>query len=173
MRETTRGEGLPSVWQQALAEGEPKAGLEGKSYPVAISRAKQLRIVEFTFGPWRIVGIEQKPQPGLQWAALARQESASCNRAARPAMSPTSVKGECSAAPPGARSNSRAESAPPRLLPGMLSLRIRGLPARRTLPDVSASVFVPLGRKADPTTSASRTAGRRCPLEKISVALIW
>jgi len=69
----TLGEGLISVWQEALAEGRAKVTLEGKSYPVTISRAKRLRMVEFTFGPYRIVGIEQNPETGSSWAVLARQ----------------------------------------------------------------------------------------------------
>jgi hypothetical protein len=69
----TMGEALVSVWRQALAEGKREVKLEGNSYPVTILRAKKLRMVEFASQGYRIVGIEQNPQTGSQWAALARQ----------------------------------------------------------------------------------------------------
>ena len=68
----TLGEALISVWQQALGEGCDAIELEGKTYPVTVSRLKGLRMVEFSLGPYRIVGIEQNPKTGSRWAALAR-----------------------------------------------------------------------------------------------------
>ena len=68
----TLGEALVSVWQQALGEGRDDIELEGKIYPVTVSRAKGLRMVEFNVGPHRLVGIEQNPKTGSRWAALAR-----------------------------------------------------------------------------------------------------
>jgi len=69
----TLRETLVAVWQQALADGKALVELEGKHYPVKATRAKRLRAVEFTYGPYRIDGIEQNPQTGSRWAALARQ----------------------------------------------------------------------------------------------------
>jgi phage protein U len=69
----TLGEALISVWQQALGEGRDDIELEGKTYPVTVSRAKGLRMVEFNVGPHRLVGIEQNPKTGSRWAALARE----------------------------------------------------------------------------------------------------
>ena len=69
----TLGEALISVWQQALAEGKARVELEGKSYPVIISRAKKLRMVEFAYRPYGIVGIEQNPETSSRWALMARQ----------------------------------------------------------------------------------------------------
>ena len=68
----TLGEALVSVWQQALGEGRDDIELESKIYPVTVSRAKGLRMVEFNVGPHRLVGIEQNPKTGSRWAALAR-----------------------------------------------------------------------------------------------------
>jgi len=69
----TLGEALISVWQQALGEGRDDIELEGKTYPVTVSRAKGLRMVEFDFGSDRLVGIEQNPKTASRWAELARQ----------------------------------------------------------------------------------------------------
>ena len=69
----TLGETLISVWQQALSEGRDGIELEGETYPVTASRAKGLRTVEFNFGPYRMVGIEQNPKTGSRWAELARE----------------------------------------------------------------------------------------------------
>jgi len=69
----TLGDTLISVWQQALGEGRDDIGLEGESYPVTVSRAKGLRMVEFNVGAERLVGIEQNPKTGSRWAELARQ----------------------------------------------------------------------------------------------------
>lgn len=69
----TLGDALISVWKQALADREATVNLEGKSYPVTISRAKKLRMVEFAHSDHAIVGIEQNPQTASRWALLARQ----------------------------------------------------------------------------------------------------
>jgi hypothetical protein len=69
----TLGETLISVWQQALGVGREDIELEGKSYPVTVSKVKGLRMVEFNVGPYRIVGIEQNPKTGSRWAELARE----------------------------------------------------------------------------------------------------
>jgi len=69
----TLGETLIAVWQQALAEERAAVMLEEKSYPVEKTRAKKLRTVEFAYGARRLTGIEQNPQTGSRWAALARQ----------------------------------------------------------------------------------------------------
>jgi hypothetical protein len=71
----TLGEALISVWQQALGEGRDHIELEGKTYPVTVSRAKGLRMVEFNVGPNRVVGIEQNPKTESRWAELARKGS--------------------------------------------------------------------------------------------------
>jgi hypothetical protein len=67
------GETLISVWQQALGEGLDDIELEGEIYPVTVSRAKGLRMVELKVGPYRIVGIEQNPTTESRWAKLARE----------------------------------------------------------------------------------------------------
>jgi hypothetical protein len=69
----TLEEALISVWDQALAQGKSKVELEDRTFPVTVLRAKRLRMVEFTAGPHRLVGIEQNPQTGSRWAALARE----------------------------------------------------------------------------------------------------
>jgi hypothetical protein len=69
----TLGEALISVWQQALGEGREDIELEGEAYPVTVSRAKGLRMVEFNLGSYRIVGIEQNPKTESRWAELARE----------------------------------------------------------------------------------------------------
>jgi hypothetical protein len=69
----TMGEALVAAWKQVLAEGKREVELEGESYAVTTTRAKKLLTVAFSFGPYRIEGIEQNPQTGSRWAALARQ----------------------------------------------------------------------------------------------------
>jgi hypothetical protein len=69
----TPGKTLISVWRQALTEGKATIELERKSYPVTISRAKNLRMVEFAYGTYRIIGIEQNPKTSSRWALMARQ----------------------------------------------------------------------------------------------------
>ena len=69
----TLGETLISVWRQALEEGRDDIELEGMTYPVTVSRAKRLRMVEFDLGPCRIAGIEQNPKTESRWAELARE----------------------------------------------------------------------------------------------------
>jgi len=69
----TLGETLISVWQQALGEGRHDIELEGATYPVTVSRAKGLRMVEFDLGTHRMVGIEQNPKTESRWAELARE----------------------------------------------------------------------------------------------------
>jgi len=69
----TLGETLISVWQQALGDGREDIDLEGGTYPVTVSKAKGLRMVEFNVGPYHILGIEQNPKTESRWAALARE----------------------------------------------------------------------------------------------------
>jgi len=69
----TLGETLISAWQQTLGDGREDIELEGKTYPVTVSKVKGLRMVEFNVGPYRIVGIEQNPKTGSRWAELARE----------------------------------------------------------------------------------------------------
>jgi phage protein U len=69
----TLGEALISAWQQTLGDGREDIELEGEIYPVTVSKAKGLRMVEFNLGPYRIVGIEQNPKTGSRWAELARE----------------------------------------------------------------------------------------------------
>ncbi|HEY1209416.1 MAG TPA: hypothetical protein VGE85_08615 [Terracidiphilus sp.] len=69
----TLGEALISAWQQALGDGREDIELEGKTYPVTVSKVKGLRMMEFNVGPYRIVGIEQNPKTGSRWAELARE----------------------------------------------------------------------------------------------------
>jgi len=69
----TLGKVLVSAWQQTLGEGRDDIELEGETYPVTVSRAKGLRMVEFDVGPIHIVGIEQNPKTESRWAELARE----------------------------------------------------------------------------------------------------
>jgi hypothetical protein len=69
----TLGDALISAWQQALREGRDSIELEGETYPVTVSRAKGLRMVEFDLGPHHMVGIQQNPKTESRWAELARQ----------------------------------------------------------------------------------------------------
>jgi len=66
---------LISAWQQMLVEASSKVELEGKEYPVTMSRAKRVRMTEFGIGPFHVAAIEQNPQTGSHWAALAREGS--------------------------------------------------------------------------------------------------
>jgi hypothetical protein len=61
------------VWQQVLAEGKPKIQLGSQFYPVIYLRAKNLRMVDFSYDSLAIAGIEQNPKTTSRWAALARQ----------------------------------------------------------------------------------------------------
>ncbi len=69
------GEMLIAIWLQALVEGKPAVELEGERLPVKPTRGRKLRTVEFAFGKHRIAGIEQNPETGSRWAALAREGS--------------------------------------------------------------------------------------------------
>jgi hypothetical protein len=69
----TLGEALISVWKKTLSEGRDDIELEGETYPVTVSRAKGLRMVEFDLGTYRMVGIEQNPKTESRWAELARE----------------------------------------------------------------------------------------------------
>jgi len=70
----TLGETLISVWQQALGDGREDIELEGETYPVTVSKAKGLRMVEFNVGPYRIVGIEQPQDRVTLGRAGARRQ---------------------------------------------------------------------------------------------------
>jgi hypothetical protein len=69
----TLGDTLISTWRQALSEGRDHIELGSETYPVTVSRAKGLRMVEFNVGPHRLVGIEQNPRTGSRWAMLASE----------------------------------------------------------------------------------------------------
>ena len=69
----TLGETLISVWRQALGDRREGIELEGRTYPVTVSKGKGLHMVEFDVGPNRIIGIEQNPRTTSRWAELARQ----------------------------------------------------------------------------------------------------
>ncbi len=69
----TLEETLISVWRQALVDGASAVELGGERYAVSATRAKRLKIVGFDFASHRIEGIEQNPETGSRWAALARQ----------------------------------------------------------------------------------------------------
>jgi len=71
----TLGDASISAWQQALAERRDEIELEGQTHRVTVLRSKGLRMVEFEFGPYVIVGIEQNPKTASRWAELARQGS--------------------------------------------------------------------------------------------------
>jgi len=64
---------LISIWQQVLAEGEISVEVEGQSYRVGHTRSKKLRTLDFSFGAAEITAIEQNPQTGSRWAAMARK----------------------------------------------------------------------------------------------------
>jgi hypothetical protein len=67
------GETLVNVWQQALVEESAVVELSGRSYRVSRTRSRGLRAVDFEYESHRITGIEQNPDTGSRWAALARQ----------------------------------------------------------------------------------------------------
>jgi len=69
----TLGETLVSVWQQALVEEASVVDIGGRSYRVTRTRSRGLRAVEFEYEGHRLSGIEQNPDTGSRWAALARQ----------------------------------------------------------------------------------------------------
>ena len=69
----TLGETLVSVWQQALADEKPAVELPAGRHRVTKTRSKRLRTVRFACGDYQFDGIEQNPQTGSRWAALARE----------------------------------------------------------------------------------------------------
>jgi hypothetical protein len=69
----TLGETLVNVWQQALVEEAKAVELGGRSYRVTRTSSHRLRAVDFDYQDHRITGIEQNPDTGSRWAALARQ----------------------------------------------------------------------------------------------------
>ena len=69
----TLGETLISVWRQSLAEGMQEVDLENRHYPVGLFRAKKFKNVEFSYGEFSVIGIEQNPGTNSRWADLARQ----------------------------------------------------------------------------------------------------
>jgi hypothetical protein len=66
-------ETLVSVWQQALVEQARLVELGGRSYRITRTKSRGLRAVEFEYEGHQISGIEQNPDTGSRWAALARQ----------------------------------------------------------------------------------------------------
>jgi len=66
-------ETLVSVWEQALLKQTREVELGGRSYRVTRTKSRGLRAVEFDYQGRRISGIEQNPDTGSRWAALARQ----------------------------------------------------------------------------------------------------
>ena len=69
----TLAETLLAVWKQALVDEAPAAEIAGRRYPVGRTRARRLRTVEFDYQGHALTGIEQNPETGSRWAALARQ----------------------------------------------------------------------------------------------------
>ena len=69
----TLGETVILVWQQVLVDAKSVVELEGETYLVGSTRAKKLRTVRFGYGGYRLDGIEQNPETGSKWAALARE----------------------------------------------------------------------------------------------------
>jgi hypothetical protein len=67
------GETLVAVWHQVLVDGKGEVELDGKYYHVQSTRSKRLRTVRFDYGPREIDGIEQNPNSGSKWAAMARE----------------------------------------------------------------------------------------------------
>jgi len=67
------GETLVSIWQQALVEEGRVVEFGGRSYRVTRTKSRGLRAVEFEYEGHRVSGIEQNPDTGSRWAALARQ----------------------------------------------------------------------------------------------------
>jgi hypothetical protein len=67
------GETLVSVWQQALVEQSSVVELGGRLYRVTRTKSRGLRAVEFEYEDRHLSGIEQNPDTGSRWAALARQ----------------------------------------------------------------------------------------------------
>jgi hypothetical protein len=65
-------ETLVSVWQQVLVEDSRMVELGGRLYRVTRTRSRGLRAVEFECEAHSITGIEQNPDTGSRWAALAR-----------------------------------------------------------------------------------------------------
>ncbi len=69
----TLADALISVCRQALVEGAPAVELAGETFPVTFTKSKKLRVVRFKWQAYELDGIEQNPQTGSRWAALARQ----------------------------------------------------------------------------------------------------
>lgn len=69
----TLSETLVSVWRQVLVEGQSDVTLGRRRYAVDFTRRKRLRSVAFTYGRRQFFGIEQNPDTGSRWAALARK----------------------------------------------------------------------------------------------------
>jgi hypothetical protein len=69
----TLGETLITVCQQALVDEMPSVEVAPNRSRVTRTRSKGLRVVRFRYGEYEIDGIEQNPQTGSQWAALARE----------------------------------------------------------------------------------------------------
>ena len=67
------GEILVHVWKQALVEDKRLVELGDRSYRVTRTKSRSLRAVEFEYEGRQISGIEQNPDTGSRWAALARQ----------------------------------------------------------------------------------------------------
>jgi len=67
------GEVLISAWKQVLVDGKTEVELGDEVFRVTLLRAKKLKMVEFTFGDYRIAGIEQNPNTSSRWAEMARQ----------------------------------------------------------------------------------------------------
>jgi len=63
---------LISIWRQALVENADAVKVGAERYPVARSKTKRLRQVEFKFDGSTIIGIEQNPKTKSRWAQMAR-----------------------------------------------------------------------------------------------------
>ncbi|HET9001199.1 MAG TPA: hypothetical protein VFP86_16295 [bacterium] len=56
-----------------MVEGQSEITLGRRRFPVDFTRRKQLRSVAFTHRRLRFFGIEQNPDTGSRWAAMARK----------------------------------------------------------------------------------------------------
>jgi hypothetical protein len=72
----TLAETLLAVWQQALVDKSGSVGLDDGTFKVQGTPRKHLRTVDFSFGEYEIVGIQQNPRTQSRWAQMAREGKA-------------------------------------------------------------------------------------------------
>ncbi len=64
---------LASVWRQVFEGANTEVEIQGARFPIACTRGKGFRIVEFSFDGRTVTGIEQNPKTSSSWAVLARE----------------------------------------------------------------------------------------------------